>query len=69
MWLWRPEASTLPGLRISVPRRDDLPEPHELFIVESSRGDCLVVWEPDAVHALISSEQRLRSIPGGPGPQ
>lgn len=63
-WLWLPERSDAPVLRVVLARQEDQPPPERVFVVEAPDGDVLVAWEPGPFLALLGAEQRRRSLPG-----
>ncbi len=68
-WLWLPAHGSHPAVRVVLQRREAQAAPEQVFVVESPRGDCLVMWPDGPVYPFITADQRTRSIPGGPGPQ
>ena len=63
IWLWLAEHVAGRAVRVVLPRGESHPEPERVFVVESARGECMVLWEPGPMYLLITADQRRRSIP------
>ncbi|MEM7159497.1 MAG: hypothetical protein AAF799_42050 [Myxococcota bacterium] len=68
LWLWLSDFEGRRALRVVMGRSEAQPEPERVFVVESPRGECLVLWEPGPTYLLKTASERSRSIPGGASP-